>query len=142
MAKLSRGFFTDKEILFMGYSGTAQVFSKSIYSALSDAGLKVYPVNPKKSDNYEVKVYNDLSELPKIPSTAYVLLNSKDVKDTIRILKDKGVKKILFQPGKTATKEILDDCAASGIEAVVGCPLMVFGKGLHRFHGFLAGVKK
>lgn len=142
MVKLSRGFFTDSEILFMGYSGSAQAFSKSIYKAFSDSGLKVYPVNPKKSDNYEVKVYNDISELPKVPTTAYILMNNKDVKNTVRTLKDKGVKKILFQLGKTADKEILDDCAASGIEAVVGCPMMVFGKGMHRFHGFLAGVKK
>ena len=142
MAKLSRGFFTDNEILFMGYSGSSQAFSKSIYKAFTDAGLKVYPVNPKKSDSYEVKVYNDIDELPKVPATAYILLNNKDVKNTVRELKEKGVKKILFQLGKTADKEILDDCAAVGIEAVVGCPMMVFGKGLHRFHGFLAGVKK
>jgi predicted CoA-binding protein len=142
MAKLSRAFFTDNEILFMGYSSSTQAFSKSIYKAFSDAGVKVYPVNPKKSDVYEVKVYNDISELPKVPTTAYILMNNKDVKDTVRTLKDKGIKKILFQPGKTADKEILDDCAASGIEAVVGCPMMVFGKGMHRFHGFLAGVKR
>jgi predicted CoA-binding protein len=141
MAKLSRAFFTDKEILFLGYSSSMQSFSKSIYTAFSDAGLKVYPVNPKKSASYDVKVYNDLNELPQVPTTAYILLNNKDVRDTVRKLKDKGIKKILFQPGKTADKEILDECAASGIEAVVGCPMMVFGKGLHRFHGFLAGVK-
>lgn len=142
MAKLSRAFFTDKEIVFVGYSSSTQAFSKSIYTAFTDAGMKVYPVNPKKSDTYDVKVYNDINELPKVPTTAYILLNNKDVKDTVRNLKNKGVKKILFQPGKTADKEILDECAASGIEAVVGCPMMVFGKGLHRFHGFMAGVKR
>lgn len=141
MTKLSKGFFTEKDILFLGYSASTQAFSKSIYKAFSDAGMKVYPINTKKSDTYEVKVYNDISELPKVPTTAYVLLNNKDVKDAVKKLKDNGVKKILFQPGNTANKEILDECAASGIEAVVGCPMMVYGKGLHKLHAFFAGVK-
>jgi hypothetical protein len=29
-----------------------------------------------------------------------------------------------------------------GMEAALGCPMMVLGGGFHRFHGFLAGVRK
>ena len=52
MAKLSKGFFTEKDILFLGYSSSTQAFSKSIYTAFSNAGMKVYPVNPKAAQRY------------------------------------------------------------------------------------------
>ena len=142
MSKLNRDFFADNEVLFMGYSSRRQAFSNSIYKAFTDAGIKVFPFNPKKNAKYDVKVYSDLKELQKVPSTAYILLNGENAKKAVKQIRESGVKRILFKPGKTADREILDECAASGIDTVVACPMMLFGSGIHRLHGFFAGVKK
>ena len=142
MIKLNRDFFKDNEVLFFGYSSRRRAFSNSIYKAFTDAGITVFPVNPKKNATYDVKVYSDISQLQKVPSTAYVLLNNENARKAINQIKGSGIKKILFQPGKTADQQILDECAAAGIETAVGCPMMLFGSGIHRFHGFLSGVKR
>lgn len=138
--KLNRDFFKNGEVIFVGYSGRNPLFSKSVYKAFTDAGLKVFPVNRKREGKYDVKVYNDLGELPHIPESAYVLLGAGNVKEAVSQLKAGGVKRILFQNGKAA-KEVLEDCSAAGIEAAVGCPMMIYGGGLHKFHALLAGVK-
>lgn len=141
MKNLSKEFFTEKEVLFMGYSSRTPQLSKEIYKAFTNAGIKVYPVNPKQSDKYDVKVYNDIKELPAVPSIAYVLLDNENTKVAVKQLKENGVKKILFQPGKTADKSILEECSAAGIQTAVACPMMIYGKGLHKIHAFFAGVK-
>ena len=142
MVKLTKAFFADKEVLLIGYSSNKQSLSNSIYKAFIDAGIKVFPVNNKQNATFDVKVYSDISELQKVPTTAYILLDHENAKKAVKQLKGSGVKRILFQPGKTADKEILDECAEAGIETAVGCPMMLFGSGLHRLHGFFAGVKR
>lgn len=141
MKNLRSEFFTDKEVLFMGYSSRTPQFSNGIYKAFTNAGIKVYPVNPKSTGKYDVKVYHDIGELPKIPSTAYILMNNENARKAVAQLKQSGVKKILFHRGKTADQALLDECADAGIETAVACPMMIFGSGLHRLHGMLAGVK-
>jgi len=141
MKNLKNEFFNEKDILFLGYSSRTPQFSNMIYKAFTNAGIKVYPVNPKTSAKYDVKVYKDISELPRIPSTAYILLNNDNAKSAVRQLIDKGVKKILFHRGKTADQSILDECRKAGIETAVACPMMLFGSGIHKLHGFFAGVK-
>lgn len=141
MINLKNDFFTEKEILFMGYSSRVPQLSSMIYKAFTDAGMKVYPVNPKSSEKYDVKVYKDISELPKVPSIAYILLNNENAKAAVKQLKGSSVKKILFHRGKTADQSLLDECKEAGIETAVACPMMVFGSGLHKLHAFFAGVR-
>jgi len=141
MKNLKNEFFKEKDVLFLGYSSRTPQFSKMIYKAFTDAGMKVYPVNPKSSAKYDVKVYHDISELPKVPSTAYVLLNNENAKAAVRQMIDKGVKRIMFHRGKTADQSLLDECKQAGIETAVACPMMLFGSGIHKLHGFFAGVK-
>lgn len=141
MVKLDKSFFKENEVLFVGYSGKNQGFSKMVYQVFSKQGIKVYPINSKEQGNYDIKVYKQLEDLPKIPETAYVLLNKKNTQKALKKLADSGVKRILFQSRKTADQSILDECAQKGIETIVACPMMKFGSGLHKIHGFLAGVK-
>ena len=141
MKNLKNDFFTEKEILFMGYSSRVPQLSSMIYKAFTDAGMKVYPINPKASEKYDVKVYQNISELPKIPSIAYILLDNENAKTAVRQLKDSGVKKILFHRGKTVDQSLLDECKVAGLETAVACPMMIFGSGLHKLHGFFAGVR-
>ena len=140
--KLNKDFFEDSEVLFVGYSSRNPQFSKMVYKAFTDSGLKVFPFNSKQGGTYDIKVYNDLNELPKIPKSAYILLNGNNSKEAVNQLKDKGIKRILFQNSKAVSKETLEECSKYGIETVVACPMMAFGSGLHRVHAFFAGVKR
>ncbi len=141
MSKIEKEFFVGNEVLFIGYSGKNQGFSKSIYQAFMDNGIKVYPVNTKPGGSYDVKVYNSLEELPRIPETAFVLLNRDRALNAVKELAAKGIKRIQFQNRRSADAMVLSECSKLGIETSVACPLMKFGSGFHKFHGFLAGVR-
>ncbi|MBH1940833.1 CoA-binding protein [Mobilitalea sibirica] len=141
MKKLYTGFLADNELLFVGYSSRNNQYSKSIYQAFSNNGIKVYPYNTKENASYDIKVYKTLEELPKMPKAAFILLSRENTAKAVKQLADKGINKILFHSAKTADPAVIEECEKRGIETAIGCPLMLYGKGLHRFHGFLAGVK-
>lgn len=141
MAKLNKDFFTDNEVLLVGYTSKANSLSKAIYPAFVNNGIKVYPLNTKANGSYDIKVYDSLKSLPKVPECAVVLLNKENVRKAINELGNSGVKRILFQNKKMVDSDILEECRKIGIEAVIACPMMILGSGLHKFHGFLAGVR-
>ncbi len=141
MTKVSKDFFTENEIIFVGYSSRNNQYSNSIYQAFTNHDMKVYPVNSKANSGFSIKVYQNLSELPRIPKTAFVLLNQENTKRAVKQLMEAGVKKILFLNSKTVDTETLKECSQQNIETAIGCPLMIFGTGIHKIHAFFAGVK-
>ncbi|MDP4092902.1 MAG: CoA-binding protein [Bacillota bacterium] len=142
MVRLTMEFFEGNQVLFIGYSEKYQAFCKQVYQAFSNNGIKVYPVNNKDKGNFDVKVYKSLEDLPQIPRTAYVLLNRKSAGKAVKELAEKGVRRILFQNTKNADQSLLEECSRLGIETIVACPMMRFGTGFHKIHGFFAGVRK
>lgn len=134
-------FYEGNEVLFVGYSSKNQAFSKMIYQAFTDNGIQVYPMNSKEDGSYDVKVYHSFDQIPKMPATAYLLLNKENIKKVLPKIAEKGVKKVQFQNKKYIDDAIVNECQTLGIETLAACPMMKFGKGFHRFHAFLAGVK-
>lgn len=144
MAKLTKEFFSNGEVIFVGYSGENSrnsAFSKQVYQAFVRSGIKVYPLNNKVNARYDIKVYNGLTDMPKVPKCAYVLLNRDNTRKVIKLLADNGVKRILFQNKKNVDLETLNECKKVGIETAVACPMMILGSGMHKIHGFFAGVR-
>jgi acyl-CoA synthetase (NDP forming) len=144
MVKFSKDFFTNGEVLFVGYASNTsknKMFSREIYNALVKGGLKVMPYNNKENGSYDVKVYSRLSDLPKVPESAFVLLSRDKAKKAVKMLADSGVKRILFQSKRNVDQEMLDECGKMGIETAIACPMMIYGSGLHKLHAFFAGVR-
>ena len=141
MNKLSKDFLKDNEILFVGYSSRNKAYSNSIYQALTNHGFKVYPFNTKENGSYDIKVYRKLDELPVMPKSAFLLLSKDNTAKAVRMLADQDVKRILFYHARSVDEETQKLCEKNGIEMAAGCPMMIYGKGLHKFHGLLAGVK-
>lgn len=141
MVKLSKNFFTDNNILFVGYSSRNKAYSNSIYQAFTDNKIQVYPYNTKDNAAYDIKVYKKLEELPEIPKTAFILLNKNNTAKAVKQLIENGVTKILFYSKSTVDPSILSDCDKAGVITAVGCPMMVYGSGIHKLHAFFAGVK-
>lgn len=141
MKKLYTGFFSDKEVLFVGYSSRNSAYSKELFKGFTNNNIKVYPYNTKENATYDIKVYKSLSELLAMPKTAFILLNKENTAKAVKELVGKGVKKILFQNAKNVDPAVVAECEKAGIETAAGCPLMIFGSGFHKFHAFFAGVK-
>ena len=141
MTRIDKYFFDNKEVLFVGFSVKQKAFCNSVYKAFSDNGIKVYPMNKRKGAQLDMKVYTEFAELPVVPKTAYVLLNRENTKSVVKELADRGVKKVLIQSKNNADEDTLKQCSNLGMEAVVACPMMIFGKGFHKLHAFFAGVR-
>jgi len=142
MKKISRDFFKSDKILFIGYSSKGRRFCSNVLNAFVKNGFKVYPMNTRTKDGFDVKVYQSYDELPEMPDTAYVLLKGVNAERAVNSLKDKGIKRILFQSERMVDQSVREQCERMGIETAAGCPMMLFGSGLHRIHGFFAGVKR
>lgn len=141
MKKLTKDFFSSGSAVMIGYSSKAESFSRAVYKDMSKAGITVYPVNRNAEASYDIKVYSDLSEVSDMPEVGVILVGQDEILGAIKELKSYGVKKVLVQSKRFIDGETESYCDEKGVELNVGCPLMAAGKGLHRFHGFLAGVK-
>jgi predicted CoA-binding protein len=141
MNKIDKNFVVNNEILFLGVSRKYKVFSNMAYKAFNNNGIKVFPVR-NDSETYGFATFNSVEDVPAIPKTAYTILDTEDNKKIVKGLKDKGVTKILFNSNNIIDDELIEQCKKLGLEVAVSCPMMLYGKGLHRFHGFLSGVKR
>ncbi len=141
MVKLSKSFF-ESEVLFVGFTEKYRRFCTQVYDTLTKKGIKVYALSAEPKEKFSVPVYADIAQLPKVPSCAYVINDRPETARVVETLHAKGVKKILFNSKNVADQAILDRCRALGIETAIACPLMLYGGGLHRLHGFFAGVKR
>ncbi|TAL29757.1 MAG: CoA-binding protein [Spirochaetes bacterium] len=140
MLKFTRGFF-DKEILFVGFTEKYRYFCTQVYNTLTKKGFQVYALTGEPKDKFSVPVYATIDALPVMPRSAYLITDKDETARQVDILHGRGVKKILFNSKNVADQAILNRCRDLGIETAVACPLMLYGGGLHRLHGFFAGVK-
>ncbi len=141
MAKFS-GAFLDNELLFVGFNEKERWFCMQVYKNLTAKGITVYPVTGESGEKFEIPVFASLDEAPKTPRCAYVITDKDITARMIEPLHARGIRKILFNSKNVADDAIMKKCESLGMEAAISCPLMAYGRGIHRFHGFLAGVKK
>lgn len=139
--RISRSFFKTDKLIFVGYSKKNEAFCAGIADAYAKQGTTVFPVNPEPA-KFSRKVYEHISAVPEAAELAYVLTSKKHNLPLVDALAERGVKRVIFQSSMSADAAVLAHCAEKGLEAVVACPMMALGGGFHRFHGFLAGVRK
>lgn len=137
---LNKDFFTDNEVLVVGYPNKADPTMHYLMQAFMKNGLKVYALNSEGQGEADIKVYKSLGELPKVPKTAYMYADKKDIDPWIEQLKAAGVEKVLFHSKKDVDPNQLEKCGRVGLKTTVACPMMILGKGMHKFHAMLAGV--
>lgn len=140
MKKLTKDYFGDS-VLLIGYSSNEKSFSRMVCQEMEKNGIEVHAVNGVSEGPFDRKVYRKLNEIPDLPDTACVLIGKANVLEAVRELESVGVKRILVQSKGYVDHDLEEFCEAKGLELTTGCAFMAIGKGLHRFHGFLAGVK-
>lgn len=140
MAKLSKDYFTSNEVLIVGYPLNDDPDMKMILQGFLNNNIKVFALNSKAAGDAGIKVYTSLAELPKVPECAYIYLAKEEITPWIGQLAAAGVKRVLFHGRKYVDPSDIEACKKAGLETALACPMMLLGKGMHRFHKFLAGV--
>lgn len=129
--------FESDKVLLVGYSSNPSSFSRMVYSELEDAGLDVYPYNPKVRE-YDIEVFNSLDSIESLPKTAVVLVSSANIDSVMSELIQKDIKTVIINKKMSIDQTILDMCHKKGIEIKFFCPLLIVGKGFHKVHKFFA----
>jgi predicted CoA-binding protein len=137
---LNKEFFTNNEVLVVGYPVNADPTMSYLMQAFLKNELKVFAVNNEGKGDADIKVYKSLTELPKVPKTAYMYADKKDIDGWIGQLKEAGVETVLFHSKKDVDPSQLNECSKVGLKTTIACPMMILGKGIHKFHAMLAGV--
>lgn len=144
MARLSKEYFTDSEVLIVGYPLYDEPGMKMIFPAFLKNNIKVFSMNSKADDDAKDgsgnKIYKSFADLPKVPACAYIYLAKADVAPWVEKIAAAGVKRVLFHSKGDVEPADIEACRKAGLETAVACPMMLLGKGFHRFHKFLAGV--
>ncbi|QHQ61542.1 hypothetical protein Ana3638_12775 [Anaerocolumna sedimenticola] len=140
MTKLTKDFFSDNEVLILGYPLKDDPSMKMIMTAFRQNDINVYPFNPKASGDLGLKIYKSFSELPKVPKCAYIYLEKNEITPWIPKMKENGVERVLFHSKKDVEPADVDECKKAGLETAIACPMMLLSNGIHKFHKFLAGV--
>ena len=140
MGKLTKDYFSDNEVLILGYPLNDDSSMKMILRAFQQNGIKVYAMNAKATRDLDIKIYKSFSELPEVPKCAYIYLAKADVTPWIAKMKENGVRRVLFHSKKDVELTDIEACQKAGLETAIACPMMLLGGGIHKLHKFLAGV--
>jgi hypothetical protein len=69
-----------------------------------------------------------------------IYLEKDEITPWISRMKENGVTRVLFHSKKGCGAGRHRIVQKVGLDTAVACPMMLLGKGLHKFHKFLAGV--
>lgn len=140
MAKLTKDYFTDGEVLIVGFPLKNDRSMKMILTAFKNNNIKVYALNTNAAGNSDITIHKSFAELPKKPKCAYIYLEKDEIAPWIGQMVSNGVTRVLFHSKRDVLPEGIEACKKAGLETAVACPMMLLGKGFHKFHKFLAGV--
>lgn len=141
MKKLNLRYFDSQEVMLIGLSSNEKSYSQRVYKAMTEQGIPVYPVNNRKDVTFGINVFKSTQEVPETTTIACVLTKKEHNEGLVEQIIKMGIKKILVRSESQLSEKDIDAINREKIELSIGCPFMVLGKGLHRFHGYLAGVK-
>jgi hypothetical protein len=140
MAKLTKDYFIDNEVLILGYPIKDDPSMKMILPAFTNNNIKVYAMNSQAVGDRDIKIYKSFAELPKKPKCAYIYLEKNEITPWISQMAANGMTRILFHSKQDVDPADIEACKKAGLETAIACPMMLLGKGIHKFHKFLAGV--
>lgn len=131
MTQLTSEFFADDSILFLDLT------EKGLICPISRNAIKVMEKRDIKVCKIQEGIAEELNSMKKVPSSAFILCGKHDMTNILHNLSEKGIQRILFHPFHIPEKSTVDTCRAYGINTIIGCPMMLFGKGLCKIHASL-----
>jgi len=136
----SKSFFTPGPLAFVGWSSKKLAYCESIRSTLESQGFTLFSVNNSPTSGFGPEVSRDLASMPADLVQAFILPGGDPALEAVEDLARRGFRRVLIRSRKLSESAVAK-ARELGLDAVTGCPLMVYGRGMHRFHGLLAGLR-
>lgn len=121
-------FLQGRRFAVAGVSRNSAEAANAIFRKLKASGYKVFPVNPKAAEVEGERCYAEVGAAPG-PLDGVVIATAPAASiEVVRQCADHGVKRVWFHRSigdGSVSAEAVKECAARGIDAIVGgCPLM------------------
>jgi predicted CoA-binding protein len=141
MKKTIQSFLEDDKVAIAGASNKKDNFGLFIMKELVKTGYRVYPVNPGCQEIDGVPCLPSVKELPGEVQGLILAVPPALTEEIVRECVGTPVRRVwmIKGVGKGAYSEKAHElCRQNNIEVVYGfCPMMFFGKGMHRVHRWL-----
>jgi len=138
MKKTIDAFLSEKEIAIAGVSPKKGNWGQYLMLELKKQGYTVYAINPTYDEVEGVPCLNSVKELPSSVQNIVLAVNPERAVSIIAESKNTGIKRVWLNQGVgegAFSKEAVDLLKDLKMEYVYGfCPMMFFGKGMHKFH--------
>ena len=121
-------FLRGRRIAVAGVSRQPGQAANAIYRKLEASGYEVFPVNPKAAEVEGARCYAEVGAVPGTLDGVVIATAPAASIEVVRQCADHGVKRVWFHRSigdGSVSDEAVKECAARGIDAIVGgCPLM------------------
>lgn len=118
--------YLKKEHVFavIGVSRDPEKYGHQVFKDLTNAGYKVYPVNPNADEVLGTRCYPALGELPEVPDVVDIVVPPKITENVVKQCKGLGIKKIWMQPG-SESQDAIAYCEKNGMDVLHHVCVMV-----------------
>ena len=141
MNDIIQAFLNKKQLAIAGASPNSDNFGLSLMKELEKLEHDVFPVNPRYQEIGGKVSIPTVRDLPETVDSLILAVPPAITEEIVEQCADSPIKRVWMVRGvgKGAFSEkAYQSCKANGIEVVYGfCPMMFYGKGMHRFHLWL-----
>ena len=138
MNKTIDAFLEAKEIAVAGASTKKGNWGLTLMKELKKRGYTAYAVNPKYAEIEGFRCYGSVKDLPESVESVILAVNSERAVEIIGQASESHIKRVWLNQGigdGAFSEKGLALLKEKDLEYVYGfCPMMFFGKGLHKFH--------
>jgi uncharacterized protein len=121
-------FLRGRRIAVAGVSRQPGQAANAVFRKLKGAGYQVFPINPQASEVEGVECFSDVGAVPGQLDGVVIATAPEVSVQLVRQCSDHGVRRVWFHRSfgnGSVSKEAIQECAARGIECLIGgCPLM------------------
>jgi len=129
-------FFTAKKIAVAGVSRDTKKFGYSVFTALSDRGFDIYPINPNAQSLFGTPCFQSITDLPPDVQNLVILTPKGQTAGLVREAVTKGISSIWIQQ-MSDTPEALEIAKNSHVNLVAKQCILMWAnpvKSIHKFH--------
>lgn len=121
-------FLRGRRLAVAGVSRDRAQPANAIYKRLKSSGYEVLPINPSAAEVEGVPCYRDLASAPGPIDGVMIVTSPRASLEVVRQCAELGIRRVWFHRSigeGSVSEDAVRECAARGIEAIVGgCPLM------------------
>ncbi len=134
-------FFSSEAYAVVGVSASRHKFGNTVFRAMRERELIVYPVNPRLPFVEDRVCYKSVSDLPDEVQSVIVVVPPKVAEQVVAECKWKGIQNIWLQPG-AQSREAIAYANENELNIIHGECVLMFLEPVKSFHALHRWMKK